>query len=98
MMPANGTAGVEPDALREQAVKRLSKRRDLYRHLLVYVMVNGLFVAVWAMSGHHGFFWPVFLIAAWGIGVVFNAWDVYRGDELTEQQIRREMQRLHGTR
>jgi hypothetical protein len=32
-------------------------------------------------------------IAAWGIGVVMNAWDVYRGDEFSEAQIRREMER-----
>ncbi len=46
----------------------------------------------------HGFFWPVFPIVGWGIGVVMNAWDVYRNDEFDEQQIRREMKRLQGRR
>jgi hypothetical protein len=41
-----------------------------------------------------GFLRPVFPIVGWGIGVVVNAWDVYRNDEFDEQAIRREMDRL----
>jgi hypothetical protein len=40
----------------------------------------------------------VFPIVGWGIGVVMNAWDVYRNDEFGEDQIRREMERLQGRR
>lgn len=81
------------DVLREQALKRLKKRRDFHAHLLVYVLVNGFFAAIWAVSGH-GFFWPVFILAGWGIGLVMNAWDTYRGEEFSEESIRREMDRL----
>jgi hypothetical protein len=42
-----------------------------------------------------GFFWPVFLILGWGIGLVFHVWDVYRG-EPSEDQIRREITRMQG--
>jgi hypothetical protein len=80
--------------LRERAIKRLEKRRDLAGHLLVYVLVNAFIVLIWFMSGSNGFFWPVFPIVGWGIGVVMNAWDVYRDDEFDEMQIRREMDRL----
>ena len=41
-----------------------------------------------------GFFWPVFPIAGWGIGVIMNAWDVYGRQEITEEDIHREMDRL----
>jgi 2TM domain len=51
-------------------------------------------VLIWLMSGSDGFFWPVFPIVGWGIGVVMNAWDVYRSDEFHETQIRREMNRI----
>ena len=85
-------------ALREKAVKQLRKRRDFRAHLLVYVLVNAFLVAVWALTNPDGFFWPVFPIAAWGIGVVMNAWDVYRGDEFSEAEIRREMERYQGRR
>ena len=82
------------DVLRERAIKRLKKRRDFSGHLLVYVLVNAFFVVIWAMTDPDGFFWPVFPIVGWGIGVVLNAWDVYRNDEFDEEQIRREIERL----
>jgi hypothetical protein len=44
-----------------------------------------------------GFFWPLFVMAAWGIGVIMNIWDVYRA-EPTEAEIRREMERLKSGR
>jgi hypothetical protein len=82
------------DVLRERAIKRLKKRRDFSGHLLVYVLVNTFLVVIWAMTDPDGFFWPVFPIVGWGIGVVLNAWDVYRNDEFDEEQIRREIERL----
>jgi hypothetical protein len=81
-------------ALRERAIKRLKKRRDFVGHLLVYVMVNGIVVTIWAMTNLHGFFWPIFPILIWGIGVVMNGWDVYRGDTFSEDQIQREIEQL----
>ena len=36
----------------------------------------------------------VFSIAGWGIGVIMNAWDVYGRQEITEEDIHREMDRL----
>ena len=85
---------VRDDTLRERAIKRLKKRRDFFGHLLVYVLVNGFLVVIWAVTDIHGFFWPIFPIVGWGIAVVLNAWDAFRNDEFDEAQIRREMQRL----
>ena len=94
---AYGTAApTQPDdVLRAQAMKRLKKRRDFRGHLLVYVLVNSFFVALWALTNRDGFFWPVFPMLGWGIGVVLNAWDAYGpGEEFSEESIRREMDRL----
>jgi 2TM domain-containing protein len=84
--------------LRDKALRQLKKRRDFYGHLLVYALVNAFLVVIWAITDVHGFFWPVFPIVGWGIGVVMNAWDVYGRREIDEDQIRREMDRLakHG--
>lgn len=84
--------------LRDRAVRQLKKRRDFYGHLLVYMLVNAFLVVIWAMTNIHGFFWPVFPIVGWGIGVVMNAWDVYARHEISEAEIRHEMDRLakHG--
>jgi 2TM domain len=78
---------------RDRAVTRLKKRRDFRGHLLVYVLVNTLLVVIWAVTDAHGFFWPVFPIVGWGIGVVMNAWDVYWRPRITEHDIQREMER-----
>ena len=87
--------GTTHDLLRSQAVKTLKKRRDFKGHLLVYTMFNTFLVLVWLVTtGPDGFFWPVFPIVGWGIGVVMNAWDVYRPEEFTEEVIAAEMQRL----
>lgn len=86
---------VEHD-LRRRAEKRLKAKRDLGAHLLAYVMVNAFLVAIWFMTSPDGFFWPVFPILGWGIGIAFNVWDVY-SPEPSEDRIRREMDRLRGS-
>lgn len=88
--------GFRPDAdeeLRRRALRRLREQRDFHVHITIYLAVNLFLVAIWWFTGA-GFFWPVFPIFAWGIGVVANAWEVYGRAEPTEDQIRREMNRL----
>lgn len=80
--------------LREQAIKRLKKRRDFHGHVLIYLMVNAFLVVIWAMTMPDGFFWPVFPIVGWGIGVVMNAWDVYFVQDFGEEDINREIERI----
>jgi 2TM domain len=84
----------EGEVLRERAIKRLKKKRDFAGHLLVYFLVNTFIVSIWALTNVHGFFWPVFPLVGWGIGVIMNAWDVFRSEEFGEDEIRREVQRL----
>lgn len=79
--------------IRDQAIERLKKRRDFKAHLLMYVTVNAFLVVIWAVSDA-GFFWPIFPILGWGIGVVANAWDVYGRKPISDEEIRREVDRL----
>jgi hypothetical protein len=60
----------------------------------VYTLINGFLVAIWAVTDLHGFFWPVFPILGWGVAVLLNAWDVYRGDSFSEARIQREIEHL----
>ena len=80
-------------APRDKAVEELKKRRDFYGHLLIYTLVNAFLVVIWAITDSHGFFWPVFPIVGWGIGVVMNAWDVFWRPGITEEDIQHEMKR-----
>jgi hypothetical protein len=79
--------------LRERAIANLKKKRDFRSHLFVYCAVNCLLVGIWAFTGA-GFFWPIFPILGWGIAVAFNAWDVYGHRDFSEDEIRREADRL----
>jgi hypothetical protein len=81
------------DEMRDQAVRQIKKKRDFTTHAFVYVLVNAFLVVVWAVTGAD-FFWPVFPIAGWGIGLAANAWDVYGRRPISEDEVRREMERL----
>ena len=56
-------------------------------------LVNAFLVVIWAVTDLHGFFWPVFPIAGWGIIVVLNAWDVFWRPAVTEEDIQHEVRR-----
>lgn len=86
-----------PDALREQALRRLRKRQEFKAHLLVYALVNLVVWAIWAViavNSHSWWPWPVFLTLFWGIGLVMNAWEVYFRRPITEEELQREMEHL----
>jgi 2TM domain-containing protein len=80
--------------LRDAAVKRLRKKRELQAHLLAYAMVNLFLVGLWYFTMPGGFFWPLFPIFGWGIGLAFHVWDVFSPETFTDEQVAREMRRL----
>jgi hypothetical protein len=82
-----------PDPRREEAIKQLRKKRGLQAHVLAYVTVNLFLVGIWAFTTPGGFFWPMFPLLGWGIGLAFNVWDVYSPEEFSEERIQREMHR-----
>jgi len=80
---------------RERARTRIKKRRDLRTHALVFMLVNLAVIGIWAVTDSHGFFWPMFPIVFWGIGLLMNAWDVYVSHDISERDIDREITRMH---
>jgi hypothetical protein len=83
------------EALREQAITRLKKKRDFLTHVVIYVLVNAMLVVIWLVTGSD-FFWPIFPIVGWGIAVAANAWDVYGRKPISEGEIQQEISRLRG--
>ena len=83
---------IQSDDLRGLARSRLVKRREFTAHLAAYALVNVFLVAIWAFTGA-GFFWPVFPIFGWGIGVFFHGWDAF-SEPLSEDRIDEEVERL----
>jgi len=65
-------------ALTENQLRELAKKRVEFRaHLLVYVLVNSLLWIIWFVSGG-GYPWPMWPLAGWGIGVLFQYLFDYR--------------------
>jgi hypothetical protein len=48
------------------------QRRDVREHARSYLTVMALLVAIWALTGA-GYFWPIWPILGWGIGVLSHA-------------------------
>ena len=89
-------SSAEEQELRERALKHLKAKRDLKGHMLAYVTVNLLLVAIWFTTGS-GFFWPIFIILGWGIGLAFNIYDVV-SPEPGPDEVHEEMERMRQRR
>jgi hypothetical protein len=82
---------VDYEERRDAAIKRIKEKRDFRKHVVTYLVVNAFLVGIWAVSGG-GYFWPGWVIAGWGIGLVLHGWQAYRGERpISDEDIRREM-------
>lgn len=87
--PVASYAGSEA---REIARKRLLAKREFTANVVAYVVVNTFLVLVWFFTGA-GYFWPGWVLAAWGIGLALHGWEVYFRRPITEADIQDEMRR-----
>lgn len=77
---------------RQQAIRRIKAKRGFRVHFAVYLAVNALLVLIWAITSST-YFWPVWPMLGWGIGVAAHAASVYLGrSEISEAEIDRELQ------
>jgi 2TM domain len=61
-------------------------------HLPIYLIVNAGLILIWFYAGG-GFFWPVFPLAFWGLGVLGHYIGAYR-TRLGEAWIARETEKV----
>ena len=90
-MTHGGERVAAEDVERAEARKRIEKRRNLLATLVAYVVVNAGFVGVWAVTGR-GYFWPGWVIALWGVGMVLGLFD-YMRRPITESDVDAELRR-----
>ena len=59
-----------------EAKEQVERERGFYQHLITYVLVNlGLFgLYLFSGSGYYWFVWP---LIGWGIGLAFHAYGVF---------------------
>jgi hypothetical protein len=85
----------EDDPTRQAAIGRLQNKRAFGQDVVAYVVVNAALVLIWAISGR-GYFWPIWIMGFWGIGIVMHAWTVFGQKPITEDDVQREMRKGGG--
>jgi hypothetical protein len=69
---------MDEQARYEEARKRVAEIKGFYQHVVTYLIINAaLFVINLLMSP--GYFWFVWPLAGWGIGVALHAVSVFGG-------------------
>ena len=81
--------------IREIATKRVRARKGFYSHLTAYIIVNLMLIAIWYFTGA-GYFWPMWVILFWGIGLVFNAVAVFSQRDISweTREIEKEVEKI----
>ena len=93
----NDSQGSTDGGLRDQAVAAVKRKHAFKQMLASYVIVNAFLIVIWAVSGA-GYFWPVWVLGGWGLGVAFTAYKAYGPREaITDDEVAHEMTRLRGT-
>ena len=93
--PPAGASGARAsgDAARSSGGDRAYRgEARLRRHATVFVAVNFLLIAIWAITSR-GYFWPIWPILGWGVGLGANYWRVFHRRPISDDEIRREVEK-----
>jgi uncharacterized membrane protein YdbT with pleckstrin-like domain len=78
--------------MKDDSLRRMAKKRVEFRdHFMVYVIINAILFAINILTVPQ-FWWFLFPLVFWGIGVAFHWREAYHGDEDT--RVEREYQKL----
>ena len=73
-----------------QTATQLQRWRDFQAHVAAYLVINTAFVLIWALTGQ-GFFWPVYPLVGWGIGLSFQHFSAVVRGKITDEDVRRKL-------
>lgn len=79
---------------RDGSLWSIAKKRAAFKiSLTTYLTINTLLIAIWYFtSGINSYFWPVWSILGWGLGVIMQYFNAYHGQELFS--VEREYEKL----
>jgi hypothetical protein len=60
------------------------KRVEFKAHLIVYCLTNTAFWLIWYVTGH-GYVWPIWPLAGWGVGLLFHYLFEYRSSRFLSE-------------
>jgi hypothetical protein len=61
-------------------------KRGLLAHVICYAVFNLIQIVVWGIFTPELFFWPLWSLLAWGIGLAFHVRAVYAPSREVQQQ------------
>ncbi len=64
----------------ERALKRVNEIKEFYNHLGIYIIFVCIFIGLNSYTSN--FFWAIFPILGWGIGILSHASKVYQWNPL----------------
>lgn len=67
---------------------RIAKKRASFKwSLFSYLIVNTFLVGVWYFTtGNNSYFWPIWPILGWGLGVALHYFEAYHGNNVFSVQ------------
>jgi hypothetical protein len=84
--------------LRRLAIRRADMKLAFRSHLMAYVLVNAGLVAINLLTSP-GYFWAIWPMLGWGIGLGAHAASVYmNGEGMRDRLIEQELEKLRRDR
>ena len=84
--------------LRRLAIRRADMKLAFRSHLFAYVVVNAGLVAI-NLATSPGYFWAIWPMIGWGVGLAAHAVTVYMdGEGMRDRLIEQELEKLRRNR
>ncbi len=70
------------DQQRDEELWKIAKERVAFKWSFAsYIIVNSFLVGIWYFSSnHYTYFWPIWPMLGWGIGIAFQYARAYQGN------------------
>jgi len=83
------------EEIRKIATERVKAKKGFFSHLTVYILVNLMLIAIWYFTGAK-YFWPMWVLLFWGIGIIVNAITVFarRDTGWEKREVEKEIERI----
>jgi len=84
---------IEPGKSDEHLWRKAKKRVSFKKNLTAFILVNSFLTAIWFLNREESrYFWPVWPMLGWGLGLSFQFYSAYISD--SENEVENEYQKL----
>ena len=60
------------DKLLKMAKRRVLLKKAVKWHVIIYLIVNALLCVIYYLTTPTGYFWPIWSILGWGVGLIIH--------------------------